>query len=209
MLGCVFATKAQNLFRCHQKTTLIHDLCNNIQPDAKQHGRSLFNGSPVKATIQQLTSPSSKSLNLLHQSRRPTRVALIIRTRITGHTIMQASDGPSAPLSILQSQCAQTALNAIVSDDISTQVYGPPTAASNFLMEAGVCQCPRCTAIYLAMFAVSGSACSSVLAIPELLENILSFLPARTIFRVKRVSQSWKSTIARSVSIQGKLFFRC
>jgi hypothetical protein len=43
----------------------------------------------------------------------------------------------------------------------------------------------------------------------ELLENILSFLPAKTIFRVQRVSQTWKSTIAQSVSIQEKFFFRC
>lgn len=59
------------------------------------------------------------------------------------------------------------------------------------------------------MFAVSGPACSSVLAIPELLENILSFLPAKMVFRVQRVSQTWRSTIAQSVSIQEKLFFRC
>lgn len=72
-----------------------------------------------------------------------------------------------------------------------------------------MCKCPRGTAVYLAIFAISGSACSSVLAIPELLENILSFLPAKTISRVQCVSQSWKSTIARSVSIQEKLFLRC
>jgi hypothetical protein len=59
------------------------------------------------------------------------------------------------------------------------------------------------------MSAISESACSSVLAIPELLENIMSFLPAKTIFRVQRVSQNWKNTIARSVSIQEKLYLRC
>lgn len=58
------------------------------------------------------------------------------------------------------------------------------------------------------MSVTSGPACSSVLAIPELLENILSFLPAKMVFRVQCVSQTWKSTIAQSVSIQERLFLR-
>jgi hypothetical protein len=42
----------------------------------------------------------------------------------------------------------------------------------------------------------------------ELLENILSFLPANNIFTVQRVSKHWKAAIASSPSIQRKLFLR-
>jgi hypothetical protein len=60
-----------------------------------------------------------------------------------------------------------------------------------------------------AMSASPGMACSSALGLLELLEDILSFLPARTIFSVQRVAQSWKNTVTRSVAIQEKLSFRC
>ena len=59
------------------------------------------------------------------------------------------------------------------------------------------------------MSVISRPACSTVWSIPELLEIILSFLPAKTIFSVQRVSHSWKNTIAQSVAIQEKLFLRC
>jgi hypothetical protein len=59
------------------------------------------------------------------------------------------------------------------------------------------------------MFEGPGLACSSVLCIPELLENILFFLPAKRIFSAQRVCQAWKDTVTRSIPIQEKLFFRC
>jgi len=43
----------------------------------------------------------------------------------------------------------------------------------------------------------------------ENLENILTFLPPRTLFGVQRVSRQWKDLIARSLPIQEKMFLRC
>jgi hypothetical protein len=48
----------------------------------------------------------------------------------------------------------------------------------------------------------------AALDIPEILENVLSFLPPRTLFGVHRVSHLWKSTIAASPPIQEKMFLR-
>jgi len=48
---------------------------------------------------------------------------------------------------------------------------------------------------------------SEVLAIPELLENILSLLPEREILTsVQRVSRTWRSAVVNSPRIQKKLF---
>jgi hypothetical protein len=53
----------------------------------------------------------------------------------------------------------------------------------------------------------SAVALTQVLAVPELLENILSFLPEREILTsVQRVSQTWRSSIIASPRIQRKLF---
>jgi hypothetical protein len=43
----------------------------------------------------------------------------------------------------------------------------------------------------------------------EILENILRFLPPRTLFGVHRVSRQWKGLIARSPRIQERMFLRC
>ena len=59
------------------------------------------------------------------------------------------------------------------------------------------------------VFAGPGPACIAVLSIPELLENILIFLPTKRVFSAQRVCQAWKNTVARSIPIQEKLFFRC
>jgi hypothetical protein len=48
----------------------------------------------------------------------------------------------------------------------------------------------------------------AALKLPEILENVLSFLPPRTLFGVQRVCQLWKSTIAASPPIQEKMFLR-
>jgi hypothetical protein len=48
----------------------------------------------------------------------------------------------------------------------------------------------------------------SVFQVAELLECILSHLPAKKIFAVQCVSQAWKKAISQSPSIQRKLFFR-
>jgi hypothetical protein len=48
----------------------------------------------------------------------------------------------------------------------------------------------------------------AALDITEILENVLSFLPPRTLFGVQRVSHLWKSTIAASPPIQEKMFLR-
>jgi hypothetical protein len=42
----------------------------------------------------------------------------------------------------------------------------------------------------------------------EILENILSYLPNRTVFGVQRVCRQWRDAIAVSPTIQGKLFLR-
>jgi hypothetical protein len=42
----------------------------------------------------------------------------------------------------------------------------------------------------------------------ELLENIVSFLPAEKIFNIQRVSKQWKAVIAASPSIEEKMFLR-
>jgi hypothetical protein len=47
-----------------------------------------------------------------------------------------------------------------------------------------------------------------VLETCELLENIFSFLPAKNIFRVRRVSKLWKDNIAASVQLQERMFLR-
>jgi hypothetical protein len=53
----------------------------------------------------------------------------------------------------------------------------------------------------------SAVALTQVLDVPELLENILSFLPEREILTsVQRVSQTWRSSIVASPRIQRKLF---
>jgi hypothetical protein len=51
-------------------------------------------------------------------------------------------------------------------------------------------------------------ACKSVLATPELLENILTYLPAKNIFGITRVSTGFRNCVANSPVIQEKLFFR-
>lgn len=53
------------------------------------------------------------------------------------------------------------------------------------------------------------SAGQSVLETNELLENILSYLPAKKSFVIQRVSKRWNSIIATSPSIQRKLFTFC
>jgi hypothetical protein len=51
------------------------------------------------------------------------------------------------------------------------------------------------------------STMSKVLAIPELLQDILSFLPEREIITsVQRVSRTWRSSVVDSLRIQRKLF---
>jgi hypothetical protein len=47
-----------------------------------------------------------------------------------------------------------------------------------------------------------------VLETCELLENILSFLPAKNIFGVRRVSKLWKGNIAASTHLQERMFLR-
>jgi hypothetical protein len=42
----------------------------------------------------------------------------------------------------------------------------------------------------------------------EILENIISYLPNRTVFGVQRVCQQWRDVIAGSPTIQDKLFLR-
>jgi hypothetical protein len=48
----------------------------------------------------------------------------------------------------------------------------------------------------------------AALDIPEILENVLSFLPPRALFGVQRVSHLWKGTIAASPPIQENMFLR-
>lgn len=55
---------------------------------------------------------------------------------------------------------------------------------------------------------IDDSACKFVMKIPELLENILSFLPPRKIFILQRVCKDWKKASAKCPGIQEKLFFR-
>lgn len=52
------------------------------------------------------------------------------------------------------------------------------------------------------------SAAQRVLETNELLENILSYLPAKKVFVVQRVSKRWNNIIATSPSIQRKPFIR-
>jgi hypothetical protein len=51
-------------------------------------------------------------------------------------------------------------------------------------------------------------ACESVLATPDLLENILTYLPAKNIFGITQVSTGFRNCVANSPVIQEKLFFR-
>ncbi|GAB7323678.1 hypothetical protein MBLNU13_g07153t2 [Cladosporium sp. NU13] len=53
-----------------------------------------------------------------------------------------------------------------------------------------------------------GQACKAVLATPELLQNILIFLPESNIFGITRVSRAFRNCVAASPRIQEKLFFR-
>ena len=53
-----------------------------------------------------------------------------------------------------------------------------------------------------------GEARKAVLSTPELLENILVFLPARNIFGITRVSRALRDCVATSPTIQEKLFLR-
>lgn len=48
----------------------------------------------------------------------------------------------------------------------------------------------------------------AVLETTEIFENILSFLPPRSIFGVQRVSHQWKNVIASSPTLQEKMFLR-
>jgi hypothetical protein len=52
------------------------------------------------------------------------------------------------------------------------------------------------------------SASQDVFETIELLENIVSFLPAEKIFNIQRVSKQWKAVIAASPSIEEKMFLR-
>jgi len=52
------------------------------------------------------------------------------------------------------------------------------------------------------------AALSQVFGTNELLENIISFLPLKQLFDVKRVSKQWKSLVDNSPGIQEKLFIR-
>lgn len=42
----------------------------------------------------------------------------------------------------------------------------------------------------------------------EILENIISYLPNRTVLGVQRVCRQWRDVIAGSPTIQDKLFLR-
>jgi hypothetical protein len=52
------------------------------------------------------------------------------------------------------------------------------------------------------------SARKDVFETTEILENILSFLPAKNIFGVRRVSRLWNDIIAASIRLQEKMFLR-
>jgi hypothetical protein len=51
-------------------------------------------------------------------------------------------------------------------------------------------------------------ACKSVLATPELLENIIIHLPAKNMFGITRISTEFRNCVANSPVIQEMLFFR-
>lgn len=48
----------------------------------------------------------------------------------------------------------------------------------------------------------------SVFATGELFEGILSFLPFKTLFYIRRVSKRWATVIDGSVTLQQKMFLR-
>jgi hypothetical protein len=48
----------------------------------------------------------------------------------------------------------------------------------------------------------------AALDIPEILENVLRFLPFQNVFGVQRVCRQWKNLIASSPAIQEKMFLR-
>ena len=48
----------------------------------------------------------------------------------------------------------------------------------------------------------------AALDIPEILEDVLRFMPSKNFFGVQRVCSQWKDLIASSPAIQEKLFLR-
>ena len=53
------------------------------------------------------------------------------------------------------------------------------------------------------------SASSKVLGIPELLENVLSQLPARDLLLCECINKTWHAVIKNSNTLQEKLFYEC
>ena len=53
------------------------------------------------------------------------------------------------------------------------------------------------------------SASSSVLGIPELLENVLAQLPARDLLMFQCINKTWHAVIKNSNTLQEKLFYKC
>ena len=58
-------------------------------------------------------------------------------------------------------------------------------------------------------FPDSISARSSVLEIPELLENVLTQLPARDLLMCECINKTWHAVIKNSNTLQEKLFYKC
>jgi hypothetical protein len=50
------------------------------------------------------------------------------------------------------------------------------------------------------------TAAQRVLLLPELLENILYYLPTRNIYGVRRACATWEGVIERSITLKAKMF---